>query len=82
MTKTRTRAETKTKRTRLIPTILAALLCASLQSCFTTGLWASRDLDPAEKMALTPVSLTLDVVTMPVQVAVLRGHRHHHHHCR
>ncbi|MEE2886755.1 MAG: hypothetical protein VX951_04930 [Planctomycetota bacterium] len=70
-----------TKRFRLLPVTLGLTLCLSLQSCFTTGLWAS-DMRPRDKALLTPVSLTLDAVTMPVQLSVLDnyGHYHHHHH--
>jgi hypothetical protein len=57
----------------------ALALCLALQSCFTAGLWASP-MRPREKAALTPLSLTLDAVTLPVQLALVHdGHGHHHH---
>lgn len=68
-----------TKRFRLLPAALSLTLCLSLQSCFTTGLWAS-DMRPRDKALLTPVSLTLDAVTMPVQLSVIDNHGHYYHH--
>ena len=73
-----------TKRFRLLPAALGLTLCLSLQSCFTSGLWAS-DMRPRDKALLTPVSLTLDAVTMPVQLSVIDNHVHGHsvrHRCR
>lgn len=68
-----------TKRRRLLPAAAALTLCMSLQSCFTAGLWTS-DMRSRDKALLTPVSLTLDAVTMPLQLAVVEDHGHHHHH--
>ncbi len=59
---------------------IAAVLAVSLplQSCFTTGLWIS-DLSDGGKASLTPLALTLDLVTLPAQLAIFEGHGHHHH---
>jgi hypothetical protein len=57
----------------------ALLLCLPLPGCFTAGLWTS-DMRAEHKAALTPVSVALDVVTLPAQLAVIDGHHGHHHH--
>ncbi len=71
----------QSKRLRPILATVGLFLCMSLQSCFTTGLWAS-DIRGEHKAILTPVSLALDVVTLPAQLAVVdhsaHGRRHHH----
>ena len=66
------------KKSRLIFTTAALALCLSLQSCFTTGLWASG-LGDREKASLTPLSVALDALTLPAQIALI-GHGHHHGH--
>ena len=47
----------------------ALLLCTALQSCFTTVLWESEMRDE-KKLYFTPVSVALDVLTLPAQVAI------------
>lgn len=73
------------KKTRLLTCAAALILCLSLQSCFTAGLWSSGLRDRA-KAGLTPLSLALDAVTLPAQLAVIGGghgfHHNHHHHGR
>lgn len=70
------------RKSRLLSFAALFALCLPLQGCFTTGLWSS-DLNGREKAYLTVVSLTLDVVTLPLQLAVLdSANHHHHHHCR
>ena len=66
---------------RLLAGAALLALCLPLQSCFTTGLWTS-DLSDRGKASLTPLALTLDVVTLPAQLAFLEGRGHHHHHRR
>ncbi|MCA8957854.1 MAG: hypothetical protein KDC87_17390 [Planctomycetes bacterium] len=68
---------------RTLLTGIALLMCTALQSCFTTGLWASG-LRPREKAVLTPLSVTMDALTFPFQIAAVNGdgyHRHHFHDC-
>lgn len=67
------------KRYRLFSAAMAMTLCMSLQSCFTAGLWNS-DMKSREKAWLTPVAVTLDVVTLPLQLAVVDSLGDHHHH--
>ena len=56
-------------RKRVLKLATALVMSVTLQSCFTVVLWDS-DLRDKEKLYLTPVSVALDVVTFPAQVAV------------
>ena len=56
---------------------LVLLACLPLQGCFTAGLWATPASGEA-KASLTPLTLALDVVTLPAQIAVWGGGHHHH----
>jgi hypothetical protein len=67
------------RKFRCLPLAGVLALCLSLQSCFTAGLWRT-DLRGHDKAYLTPLSLTLDLITLPIQIAVLDGGHHHHHH--
>ena len=72
---------TRTERSRplrLLSGLALLTLCLPMQSCFTTGLWAS-DLSDRSKASWTLAAVALDVVTFPAQLAILEGGHHHHH---
>lgn len=62
--------------------VLAVLL---LSSCFTTAVWHAEAQGPRNglpaRLALTPFTLILDLLTWPVQEAFWHGHYGHHAHC-
>lgn len=67
----------KKKRLGLAALMLAC--CLPLQSCFTTALLHSGTCHRGTA-ALLPLTLTVDLITLPFQIDLLTGGRHSHCH--